>query len=208
MRWKYFCCWALLLSANFLTAESDDLLARILAGSQQAQTKFNTVCGKMTETRTSPLMSKPMVLKGKFCTQGSSKFSIAYSAPHPMQLWLNGSDLTMTTDKGKTRHVDIGRDLRRVQATFNGKAPSDSLKKDFAATEQQTASEFEVKLVPRAERLHRRINSLDIKLDKQTFLPRMFTIVGSNGVTSVFVFDVTSMNAKLPAGTFNATEAQ
>jgi hypothetical protein len=120
---------------------------------------------------------------------------------------MNGSDMTMTTEHGKTKHVNISHDLRRIQSTFSGKEPLDSLKKNFVATAQQSPHAFQVKLVPRAHRLHR-IDYVDVKLDKQTFLPQALTIEGSDGVTSVFTFDVTSVNAKLPAGTFDAPEAK
>jgi len=54
------------LAAQSDDLHSDDLLNRIWDGVQQAQKKYTSSCGSVTETRTSNLMVKPMVLNGKF----------------------------------------------------------------------------------------------------------------------------------------------
>jgi outer membrane lipoprotein-sorting protein len=48
----------------------------------------------------------------------------------------------------------------------------------------------------------RRLNYLTVKLDKRDYLPRSLEIDGKNGVNSVFLIDYTTLNAKLPAETF------
>jgi len=87
MSLRRVCCLiALLLLPHLLPAQSDDLLMRIWNGVQQAQTKFTTGCGSVVETRTSRLMVKPMVLRGKFCADGMTRFSLEYFAPNALRI--------------------------------------------------------------------------------------------------------------------------
>ena len=101
-------------------AQSDDLLTRIWDGVQQAQDKFTTGCGTMVETRTSNLMVKPMVLHGKFCAEGMTRFSLEYFAPnphaHPLQYGLSQCNQRAME---RPRYLEIGSGVRRAQSSFS-----------------------------------------------------------------------------------------
>jgi outer membrane lipoprotein-sorting protein len=197
-------CWlfAILISGSVLPAQTDDLLTRIWTGAQQAQAKFTTACGTVTETRTSKLIVKPLVLRGKFCAEGANRFMLEYFEPNPMRIRLNENYLNVKTDGGKTQVLDIGSDVRRVQSSFSGENSIENLKKDFTITAQESSLDFEMKLVPRTETLRHRFNCLMVKLNKRDFLPRSLEVDGKSGVNSVFTFDITSVNIKLPEDTF------
>jgi hypothetical protein len=189
-------------SPGLLAAQSDDLLTRIWAGVQQAQTKFTTGCGPVTETRTSRLMVKPMVLKGKFCAEGTTRFMLEYFEPNPMRIRFNENYLNVTTDGGKTEVFDIGSGVRRAQSSFSRENSIANLKKNFTITAQESSREYEMKFVPRTGDFRRRLNYLVVKLSKKDFLPRYLEVDGKSGVNSVFAIDITSVNTKLPAETF------
>jgi outer membrane lipoprotein-sorting protein len=203
-------CWlfAILLSPSVLTAQSDDLLTRILAGVQQAQTKFTTDCGTVTETRTSKLIVKPMVLHGRFCAEGTNRFMLEYLEPNPMRIRFNDNYLNVTTDGGKTEVLDIGSDVHRAQSSFSGENSLENLKKNFTITAQENSLDFEMKLVPRSQAFRHRLNYLVVKLNKRDFLPRSLEVDGKNGVNSVFTFVITSVNRKLPEDTFEVIKTK
>src|SRR5271157_2958152 len=92
---------ALLISPGVLSAQSDDLLARVWDGVQQAQNQYTSGCGAIVETRTSSLMVRPMVLRGKFCAEGTKRFSLEYFEPNPIRIRFNENYLNVTTG-GKT----------------------------------------------------------------------------------------------------------
>lgn len=202
LRSRLICIVAILLSARALTAQSDDLLTRVLSGVQKAQVEFTTGCGTVMETRTSLLMAKPMVLHGRFCAAGTNHFLLEDFQPNPMRILLNGDALSMTTADGKTLRRNIGRDVRRVQSSLSGKNSIDALKKDFTVTVQENHQDFVMKLIPRTLNLRHRLNYLVVKLNKQNFLPRSVEVDGKNGVNSVFTIHMTAMNKKLPEDTF------
>jgi outer membrane lipoprotein-sorting protein len=80
---------AFLMFPGVLAAQSDDLLNRVWDGIQQAQKNYKSMCGTLTETRTSNLMVKPLVLHGKFCAEGTTRFSLDYLEPSSMKIRFN-----------------------------------------------------------------------------------------------------------------------
>ena len=207
MSLRRVCCLiALLLLPHLLPAQSDDLLMRIWNGVQQAQTKFTTGCGSVVETRTSRLMVKPMVLRGKFCADGMTRFSLEYFAPNALRIRFDTDYLNVISGDGETQVLDIGSGVRRAQSSFSRENSIEGLKKNFTITAVENSREYEMKFVPRTEAFRRRLNYLVVKLDKHDFLPRSLEVDGKSGVNSVFRIDFTSLNAKLPAETFEVSK--
>jgi outer membrane lipoprotein-sorting protein len=192
---------ALLIFPGVLAAESDDLLNRIWDGVQQAQKKYTSFCGTITETRTSSLMVKPLVLRGKFCAEGTTRFALEYSEPAKVRIRYNENYLNVTSGD-KTEVLEVGSSVRRTQSYFSRENSIGNLKKNFTITVQEDAGDFEMKLVPRTDAFRRRLNYLVVKLNKRDFLLQSLEVDGKSGVNSVFVIDVNSLNPKIPAETF------
>jgi outer membrane lipoprotein-sorting protein len=198
---------AILIFPGVLTAQSDDLLTRVWAGVQQSHAKFSSICGTVTETRTSKLIAKPMMLHGRFCAEGSDRFMLEYAEPSPVSIRLNGDYLNVTAN-GKTEVINISGEERQAESDYANENSIDALKKKFTVTAEENGRSFELRLVPRAQGIRRRLNYLLVKLDKQSFLPRSVEVDGKSGVNSVFAFDITSENAKLPEETFEVVKTK
>jgi outer membrane lipoprotein-sorting protein len=198
---------ALLIFQRVLAAEADDLLSRIWDGVQQAQKKYTSFCGTITETRTSSLMVKPLVLRGKFCAEGTTRFALEYSEPAKVRIRFNENYLNVTSGD-KTEVLEVGSSVRRTQSYFSRENSIGNLKKNFTITVQEDAGDFEMKLVPRTDAFRRRLNYLVVKLNKRDFLLQSLEVDGKSGVNSVFVIDVNSLNPKIPAETFEVYKPQ
>jgi outer membrane lipoprotein-sorting protein len=196
-----------LIFPGALTAQSDDLLSRIWDGVQQAQKKYTSSCGTVTETRTSSLLVKPLVLRGKFCAEGTTRFALEYFEPASVRLRYNENYLNVTTG-GKTEVMEVGSSVRRAQSYFSRENSIANLKKNFIITVQEDDRDYEMKLVPRTDNFRRRLNYLVVKLAKRDFLLQSLEVDGKSGVNSVFVIDVTSLNPKIPAETFEVYKPQ
>jgi outer membrane lipoprotein-sorting protein len=192
---------AFLILPGMLAAQSDDLLSRIWDGVQQAQKKYTSSCGTITETRTSNLMVKPMVLRGKFCAEGTSRFALEYSEPSRVRIRFNENYLNVTSGD-KTEVMEVGSSVRRAQSYFSRENSIGNLKKNFTITVREESGDFEMKLVPKTDNFRRRLNYLVVKLDKRDFLLRSLEVDGKSGVNSVFAIDMSSLNPKIPAETF------
>ena len=192
---------ALLICPGVLAAQSDDLVNRIWEGVQQAQKKYTSSCGSITETRTSSLLVKPLVLRGKFCSEGTTRFSLDYFEPTSMRIRFNENYLNVTAD-GKTEVTEIGKSVRRAQSYFGRDTSLGNLKKNFTITAQEDSRDYQMKLVPRTDTFRRRLNYMVVKLDKQNFTLHSLEVDGKSGVNSVYTIDVSSLNPKLPPDTF------
>jgi hypothetical protein len=187
----------------FGTAQPTELLTRIWAGVQQAQTKYNSACGTITETRTSKLLAKPMVFHGKFCADGMTKFALEYTEPDPIRIRFNQDYLNVTTGGGKhTEVLEVGGNVRRTQSFFSKENSLENLQKNFAIDVVEKDRLFEMKLTPRSERFRSRINYVVVKLAKDDFLLRSLEVDGKSGVNSVFAIEITSFNSAIPPSTF------
>lgn len=190
-----------LILPGVLAAQSDDLLNQVWNGIQQAQKKYTSMCGTITETRTSDLMVKSLVLHGKFCAEGTTKFSLEYVEPSRMSIRFNDNYLNVTSG-GNTQVREIGKNVRRVQSYFGGENSLGNVKKNFTITVQEDGPDYQMKLIPRTNTFRDKLNLMVVKLDKKDFLLRSLQVDGKSGVNSVFVIDVTSMNPKIPKDTF------
>lgn len=193
----------ILVSPAMLSAQSDELLARVWAGVQQAQNKYTSGCGTITETRTSALLAKPMLFRGKFCAEGTSRFALEYSEPDPIRILYNHDYLNVTTGGGRhTEVIEVGANVRRTQSFFSKENSLENLKKNFDIQVSATGRLYELKLTPRSERFRSRINYVVVGLGKDDFLLRSLEVDGKSGVNSVFTINLTSFNSTIPPGTF------
>jgi outer membrane lipoprotein-sorting protein len=201
-RFRMLCALlASLIFSGALVGQSDDLLDRVWDGIQQAQKKYTSICGTITETRTSSLMVKPLVLRGKFCAEGTTKFALDYFEPSSMRIRFNENYLNVTTG-GKTEVTEIGTNVRRAQSYFGGKNSLGNAKKNFTITVEEDSRDYQMKLVPRTNTFRDRLKYMVVKLDKKDFLLRSLEVDGKSGVNSVFDIDVNSMNPKIHADMF------
>lgn len=192
-----FAVFAFLIVPGTLFGDADDLLSRVWDGIQQAQKKYTSMCGTITETRTSSLMTKALVLHGKFCAEGMSRFALDYLEPSSMHIRFNENYVNVTSG-GKTEVKEIGKSVRRAQSYFGRENSLGNLKKNFIITVREDNRDYQMKLVPRSNMFRDSLNYLVVKLDKRDFLLRSLEVDGKSGVNSVFAIEVNSMNPKIP----------
>jgi len=181
------------------TENSENLLTTIWNGVQEAQIKYSTGCGKVTETRSSRLLTRPLIFRGKFCASGMKRFSLEYSEPEALRLVFNEDYLNVSTGKerSKTEVFKIGDYVRRTQQYFSKDNSLKNLKGNFIITAREYPAFYEMKLVPRSQRFKQRVNYVVVRLRKGDFLLRSFEIDGRSGVNSIFTIEIDSLNQKV-----------
>lgn len=184
--------------------KSDELVSRIWNGVQEAQKKYTTGCGLLTETRTSKLLAKPLVFRGKFCAAGMTKFALEYSEPEPLRVRFNEDYVNFSTGPGATatQVIRVGQHVRRAQAFFSRDKSIENLRQNFVITAREDGKGYEMKLVPRSDRFKARVNHVIVRLGKDDFVLRSLEIDGKSGVKSVFAIQITGLNLKIREGEF------
>jgi outer membrane lipoprotein-sorting protein len=204
MPWRRACLSGCIAALSWpLGAQPNELLMRIWNGVQRAQTEHTSGCGKITETRTSKLLAKPMVFRGKFCADGMDRFALEYTEPDPIRIRFDRDYLNVTTGGGKhTDVIEVGGKVRQTQSYFSKEKSIENLKKNFSIQAREDGRLYEMKLAPTSERFRRRLNYIVVRLSKEDFMLRSLEIDGTSGVNSVFLIDIASLDAPIPPGTF------
>ncbi len=183
-------------------ASDSELLQRVLLGVEQAEHAHPTACGTLTETRSSPLLSRPLRLHGSFCTAGTDRFRVEYRGDRPARVVYNRGTLNVSADGKRTEVMEVGSSVRRAQTYFSGKDASKNLQRDFSITVSERADRYALLLRPVSGRIARRVLRVAVELGRQDFLPRRIEIDGKSGVDSVFEIEIETLDQPLDEEVF------
>ena len=185
--------------------ENDELVIRIWNGIQQAQSKYITGCGRLTETRTSRLLASPLVFKGNFCASGKDKFFLQYTDPEPIRLVFDRDYVNVTTgtQKKRTDVFKLGSEISKAQKYFSDMNSISNLKKDFDIQPEELPEHFELTFIPKSRRFKQRTNYIKVTLRKKDFLLSKLEIDGKSGVNSVFTVVIDSLNKEIDEDIFH-----
>jgi hypothetical protein len=203
------CAAACALAANAaafaqVTPSSRALLDRIWAHAAAAERRHTTVCGSIVETRTSRLLTRPLVIRGTFCVGGVDRFRLDYEPPAPLRILFNRGILNVSADGGAhTEAMDVDASVSRAQDYFSGPESAKNLERDFRIEASETPERFVMRLTPVSGRVAKRATRIGIELGKADGFPRRITIEGRNGVTSEFQIAVDRMDAALGPAMFD-----
>ena len=182
----------------------DELLIRIWNGVQEAQKRYSTGCGTLTEIRTSKLLFRPLKFHGKFCASGTDKFQLEYIEPEPIRLVFDRKYLNVTTGTKKriTEVIDIGGAVSRAQRYFSAADSIKNLRNNFAIEIEESSDSYTMKLVPRSRQFMQRVNYVVVVLRKRDFLLKKLEVDGKSGVNSVFSIDIDALNTDISEDVF------
>jgi hypothetical protein len=184
-------------------AASPELIDRVWQGVRQAEQVQRTGCGTLAETRVSPLLARPLVLRGRFCAAGVERFLVEYGRPEATRVVYNGGTLNVSTDGGKrTEVLDVSGAVRRAQRYFSGPGSSGNLERDFKVTVAEKDDRYALVLLPVSGRIAGRVKRVAVELGKRDFLPRRIEIDGKSGVDSVFEIEIDRLNEPLDERVF------
>jgi hypothetical protein len=172
------------------------ILDRVWQGVEDAQRRHSAGCGTLTETRTSPLLTRPLTLHATFCAAGIDRFRLEYVGTEAVLIIYNDGALNVSTDGGRhTEAFDVGRSVPRAQSYFSGPSAFRNLERDFSIEVEEANDHYVLRLVPISGRIARRVARLMVELGKNDFLPSRIEIEGKSGVTSAFDIRVDTLDA-------------
>jgi hypothetical protein len=98
-----------------LSASNRALLDRIWMRVGDAQRHPGSACGTIVETRTSPMLTRPLIARGTFCVAGTDRFKLEYVPPTPVRLVFNRGILNVSADGGAhTEAIDVAAAVSRT----------------------------------------------------------------------------------------------
>jgi outer membrane lipoprotein-sorting protein len=178
------------------------LLERIWGGVQQAQ-QHATACGSLVESRTSPLLARPLVLRATFCVQGVTGFRISYSEPEPLTIIYRDKYVNVVHDRERrTEAFEAGAGVARAMEYFGPSASIDRITRDFRVDAEEGPRGYVLRMTPTTGRFKARVGSIVAEFDARDFRITRLEIAGRNGVTSDFDVRIEQLDVPLDPATF------
>jgi hypothetical protein len=183
---------------------SEDPLIPVWNGVQEAQRRYRTGCGKITEVRASKLFLHPLIFRGSFCASGTQQFHMEYVEPESIRLVFNHQYLNVTTGREKktTEIVDIGNAVVKTQRYFSAADSLKNLRSNFTIQIEELRDSYAMKLIPRSRQFKQKVNYVNIVLRKKDFLLKSLEIDGKSGVNSIFAIEMTGLNTAIEEDVF------
>jgi outer membrane lipoprotein-sorting protein len=180
------------------TSTSNEIFDRIWRGAEQAEKKHQNGCGTLTETRTSPLLARPLVMRGTFCANSNARFRLDYVTPSPIRIIYNEGVVNVSTDAGRNVEAfDIGSAVGRVREYFGGANARRNVERDFRIDAQETSDRYTLRLTPVSGRISRSVTRVEVDFGRTDFMPLRLEIRGKSGVTSVFDIRIDTLDGAL-----------
>lgn len=182
-------------------AAMQDLTPRVWAGVQRAQ-QHETIEGELTETRTSSLLARPMVLRGTFAVQGTTAFRLDYTTPPRMTIVYQRGYVNVTMGR-QTEAFEAGSGVARAMSYFGKPDSLENLKRDFATTVLEAGGSYVLRMEPLAGRFKSRTGPIVATFRADDFTITRLEINGRSGVKSVFDIRIRKVDGALDPAMFS-----
>lgn len=212
------CCMALASPLAVLGAEqtAPDPLAEGLGLRQRLdllvervkleQGRVETMSADFVQDKVSHVLVEPETSTGTFHYRAPDRVRWEYDEPIPIVMTISGEEmLTFYEDLGRAERVAIGSYSEQVFKYLGASGSLETLMKYFSLTAEfpeQTGQPFHLELLPRYSRIKKRIRSMEIWIDAQTYLPSRVKYVEPSGDLTEYRFENVTANEGLPEGLF------
>jgi outer membrane lipoprotein carrier protein len=179
----------------------DDLYAR----GQQQNAGLKTLTAAFTETSTSPLLTRPLVARGRVYVERPSRVVLRYTDPEERIVLVDGDLMTLSWPSAKIRTTkDIGASQRRIQKYFIDSSPQE-LRSHFEIAADEAGDRpgtYLVTMAPRRKQIREGVARLELWLDRATLLMSAMRMTFPGGETKLMTFTDVKPNAPIDPAIF------
>lgn len=182
-----------------------DKLNALIKRVSQVQSAIGTLQSDFEQRKTSRLLAAPSVGRGKFYFKAPDTVRWEYFSPRPMTVLLaEGVALTYRPVEKRAERVEVGRMQRRIFRFIGAAQPLDQLKAHFSFTFADPGKDRNYLLIlnPTTMQIKKRLKSLELEIDRKTFMPVRVAYVEADGDTTSYVFTNIAANQPIPAEFF------
>jgi outer membrane lipoprotein-sorting protein len=178
------------------------LLTRV----KHQQEGIETLTAQFVQRQDSEFLVESKESRGQFYYQAPDQVLWEYQAPDPMTILIDRDTMTSWyRDLGRAERLHIGKQSERILKQMGAGGSMADLEEYFdiaAAFPKDASLPYRLELTPRYERIARRLRSITIWVDPESFLPQRFIYVDGDGDRTEFQFAEMKVNGELSAGLF------
>jgi len=189
-------------------AKTDVTVEDVLVRFNEAQSSIETLQATFVERKEISLLKEPVVQRGTFYHARPQLYLWDYRAPKPKQVLLT-SELLLAyyPDINRAEEVNVRRWTKKIRRYLQVGSDLDELRQDYDISlgtpeVNDLAGTHLLILVPRARKLKRRLDDIQIWIDGETGLTRRVAYQETKGDRTVFTFDDIRLNREIDPDRF------
>jgi outer membrane lipoprotein carrier protein len=172
-----------------------------------AQQGMKTLEARFVQKRESSLLVSAEQSSGTFDYAAPDRVRWEYTSPNPISVLIEGGEMTTWyRDLKKAERLKIGRYSNQVLKYMGASGASlQQLLEYFSMTIKvptKTSDPYQLDLTPKMARIAKRVKSMSIWVDPETFLPVRLRYVEGDGDSTEYQFKDIRVNAPIPGDRF------
>jgi len=180
-------------------------LEQVIKRVQEQQRRTHTLQADFRQEKELALLAKPEVSTGTFTYSKPSNVLWTYSAPKRVQMVIaNGLLTTYYADLGKAEQIDVRKFEDRIFKYMGASGAIDELARyfDFTFKDSKSKPAWQLDLTPKNRAVARRVKSIKLAIDKQTYLTTKIEYVEGDGDITRYEFTNIRINQPVPPNRF------
>lgn len=181
-------------------------LQALLDRVKQQQKQVRTIEARFIQHRVSSMLLAPEQSSGTFSYAAPDRVRWDYQVPTPITVVIRGSEMTTWyRDLKRAETLKIGRYSNQVFKFMGASGSMDTLLEYFTVEltlPKEKGDPYRLKLLPRYERIKKRIKSMRVDIDSERFFPNHLEYQEADGDSTSYDFKDFQWNPALPADRF------
>jgi outer membrane lipoprotein carrier protein len=170
------------------------------------QSHLKTLEAKFTQTQKSAMLVAPETSTGSFSFAAPDRVRWEYTSPNPISVVIKGDQMTTWYhDLKRADLLKVGRYSNQVFKYLGASGSMDSLVEYFTvrlSAPPKKGAPYQMELIPRFSRISKRIKSMTLWIDDESFLPVRLRYVEADGDATEYKFSEMKKNAEVPEDRF------
>lgn len=170
------------------------------------QRQLKTLEARFVQTQESSLLVEPETSRGVFYYAAPDRVRWEYTSPSPISVVIKGSEMTTWYhDLKRADLVKIGRYSNQVFKYLGASGNMGTLTEYFTVrmtTPGKKGTPFRLELIPRFSRISKRLKSMSLWIDDQTYLPVRLRYQEADGDVTEYRFEDLKRNTRIPEERF------
>jgi outer membrane lipoprotein-sorting protein len=183
-----------------------DRLAALLERVRLEQHDLKTLEARFVQNRVSSLLVNPEQSTGTFSYAAPARVRWEYTSPNPISVVIDGSEMTTWyRDLKRAERLKIGRYSNQVMKYMGASGSMQQLLDYFRVTlkvPDKKTDPYQLDLIPKYPRIAKRIQSMTLWIEPQTFFPSRLRYVEGDGDVTEYQFKDVKINGRIPEDRF------
>jgi outer membrane lipoprotein-sorting protein len=170
------------------------------------QRQLKTFEARFTQQQESSLLVAPEESKGLFSYAAPDRVRWEYLSPSPITVVIRGDEMTTWyRDLKRAETLKVGRYSNQIFKYLGASGSLQTLLEYFTVRlklPEKPGDPYRLELLPKYQRIAKRLKSMTLWIDGETFFPSRLKYVEADGDTVEYRFSDVKRNAPIPADRF------